>query len=260
MPTGIGRSTFTRPFADVLGVTLGTVRNFYIRQGYPAPYDDIHRALRLHKKAGHDIAKLLKSVSMRAEDVTWDPPQQVAPTPSRDLVLTPAPSQPPPFNGGAPDVSVPRKLIARLARATPEGDTPENQDRLRKILNDNNYDLRSRNEDRALIILKNEGITLENFVSLRDLSPGQNETAPDIESMGVLEARKYAHSLAAENDALRLELITTNLRLGKVGGMLEISKNRAFKGIRNGRDDFTDAELAALNARAVIRHGQLEDV
>jgi hypothetical protein len=265
MPPGISRSTFTRPFADVLNMSLGSIRNFYNRQGYNSPYDDVHRALRLHKQAGHDVNRLLKSVGMRAEQVTWEPPEGAAPAPNHALVLTPAPSQPPPPSNGATHLPVQyhghkTPLISRLAAATPEGDTAENRQRLKEILNNNGLDLRSRDETKAQLILRQEGFTIENFVSYRDSTQAQNEELPDIDSMGLVELRAHAHAQQGENDALRLEIAGLNIRLGKAGGMLDVSKNRAFRAIRNGREDFTDAELAALNARAVIKQGFLEDV
>jgi hypothetical protein len=263
MPIGITRSAFTRKFADVLGWKMQTLRNFYNNNGYVAPYDDMDRALRLHKRYDHDINKLLKAMNLRAEQVIWEPPQTGGP-PNQPLALTHAPSPPPaPINGTA-QLPVPHQgdvsLLARLARATREGDTKENRQRLRETLNNNGFDLRSRNEERALLILRNEGVTFENFVSYRELTPAEGEDRPDIDSMGLVDVRKYAHALVAEIEELRLERMSDNIRLGKVSGMLDISKNRAFRAVRNGRDDFTDAELAALNARAVLKQGHLEDV
>jgi hypothetical protein len=269
MPTGIARSLFTSKFATALGCTVGTVRHLYNREGYAAPYTDIHRALRIHKAAGHDIPKLLRAVNRRHEDIEWDDPGPKPPTleapPANALVLTPAPSQPP--INGSQHLPVQRHadmtMLARLARATPEGDTPENMRRIKETLNADGFDLRNKNENKAVEILRRHGFTVTHVQPREALVAEDPDSGsfPNIDTLGVVQLRELCRELLDQNNRLSLETSAKNIRLAKVGRILTMSHDRLIDSIVNGgQRRITPAENAAVDALHAVERKFQEDV
>lgn len=270
MPTGIARSLFTSKFATALGWRIAKVRELYNRHGYNAPYTDIHRALRIHKAEGHDVPKLLRAANRRTEDIEWDDPagpNLPAPSPlppGNALVLTHAPSQPP--TNGSQHLPVQHhadmSMLARLARATPEGDTPGNMQRIKETLNGDGFDLRNKKESKAVEILRRYGFTVTHVEPREAAVPEDrdNGSFPDIDSLGVVQLRELCRELLSQNNRLSVEASAKNLRLAKVGRILDMSHNRLIDSILNGgQRRITPAENAAVDALHALERKYQEE-
>jgi hypothetical protein len=255
MPAGIARSVFTRKIADTLGWKIHRVREYWNRLGYEAPYTDLNRGLRLLHEGGTDISKCLKAFNLQLDEIGLT--AQPSPPPQA-LILTPSPAAAAPhptstalIESQPPDMS----LLARLARATPGGDTPENRHAIRGTLKQHDFDLRSRDETRAQLILAQAGIKIENFESRDPVALAESERLPDLDQLSNPELKQIVKDLCAALSERDMTIQVLTLRHSKMMGMLDVGKARLFKAIRAGRDDVTPTELAAMEARGVGKEG-----
>ena len=253
MPTGISRSLFTRKFADALGLKIQALRDIFNKNGYPAPYTDVHKALRILRDSGRDIGKCLKAVNMRPEDIQPEPGGKALPAASTALALTASPA---PLNG-SDQALVPAAssfsnspLIIRLARATPGGDTPVNQRMIREIFHGRNFDLRCRNETQAVSILREAGVVITNFeYSPRHQSDDREDEKQDIDSLNLAQLRMFAHGLGREVRERDVKIMELSLRFNKTRSLVDLAGKRTMQAIKNGvRVKPTRGEVAILDA------------
>lgn len=157
MASGIRRSPWLPRMASELGWTRGKLYALFRKNGYASPYLDEQRALRILAK--HNI-----------------------PLPGNGATLPVSPSKTPRGGSdpmqGAPEnkkgvspealqkirLAWSKKLVPRLARLLPEGDTQAGKQRVRKILREGGYEgPRWDDEARALAVLRAAGVSTDNF-------------------------------------------------------------------------------------------------
>lgn len=276
MPSGIQRSTFIRPFAEALGISMQAVRDTLNEAGYKAPYLDVRRALRILQEHGRDIRGCLKAVGMTLQDLESPAPSHQPPIPAANaLVLTQPPSQaqppsraPPPTPLPASESEVtqdryptppPTALIARLAMATEAGNTVANRNRLRNLLESHGYDFRSRKEQVALEILHRLGIRVENFISKDQDIVAYHKPNLDTNAMGVGQLRQTVETAMKDLVESQMETRRLKLMMMKVKNLLTLANDRAIQNLRDGRQRLTRAESVTLDALGFLEEEFSED-
>jgi hypothetical protein len=139
MASGIARSPWIAALAARLGWKRPRLAAFLEKNGMPAPFIDEQRAVKLLAKAGFHVA-----------------PTGLTREPKKKKKEEKAALKPP--------SSWSKKLVPRLARLLPEGDSKTGKVHVRKILRKGGYaGPRWDDEDRALAIFQAAGISIDAF-------------------------------------------------------------------------------------------------
>lgn len=250
MPTGIARSPFIRPMADALGMQVPTLRNQFIMEGWKAPYLDEKKAISILQKRGLAIDKYL---AWRAKH-----PGRLAasngPYPRKpDNAVVVARAEPAPVQGDLPLLGAwDRKLVPRLARLLPEGNTLVGKAKVRKILRDGGdpgpkWD----DEAKALRIFQQAGIPTTNFVRVKDTrtqvpvvrEPTTIDAPPAIENMDVGKLRELVTLLEEQLDARDEKIKRLNKRHTRMSELLNSANVEIAEEFKDdSRSDLSAAE------------------
>jgi len=186
MPAGIARSPFLVPLAKSLKMSPQSIRDRLNKGGYPAPYLDEPRALKILETQGVNVAKYRASKAVKSYRANGANDEQanghdesktalvVATTASGPPPPPSTPTQTLPVVASATDATSDKiaklraawanKLIPRLARLLPEGDSPKGKKRIKALLKDGGYvGPRWDDEARAIGILRAAGLNVEGF-------------------------------------------------------------------------------------------------
>lgn len=147
MASGIARSPWLSTLAKTLRWSTKKLRVFLNERGYEAPYLDEARAIKILAKAGHYVT-----------------PSGLTKEPRFSKTKKPSLPQHKPEAIAKARAAWRMKLVPRLARLLPEGDSKPGMVRVRKILRQGGYEgPRWSDESRALAIFREQGISVDAF-------------------------------------------------------------------------------------------------
>lgn len=193
MPAGVERSPYTPTISKTIGWTIGKLRGRLNKAGYPAPYMDAPRILRILHSQGVDVTKCLKVLNL-------DPSCLGQSANNNELVLAPAPS-PQGLSVVASHLDEqqtgPLPLMTRLALLLPgQGTINEKRAQIRIMLNKAGIDGRTKDEQATLKVMREHGIATDKFMSAESASVAASLPAvsavPDVENMPVDKLRSTA--------------------------------------------------------------------